>query len=124
MTHASPMTAAEATIYLESRISPEIRREIDFLIDAADPDDDPDYGFIDAWRTLTGRVDDGDCYPPEFVREFRGLEIAVGVYREITREEMRNTSVSRGKKYDLKLYGKFFVFDRHVLNPSREGADS
>jgi hypothetical protein len=44
-------------------------------------------------------------------KDLRQLGIQLGIYREITEEEMSRVYVSCGKKYDFKLNGKWYVFE-------------
>lgn len=43
----------------------------------------------------------------------RNWQIELGVYVAITPEEMQNTVVSGGKKYEFKINGVFYTFDKH-----------
>ena len=59
-------------------------------------------------------------------QELRQFGIDVGVYREITKEEMNNMQVMRSsgkrcQKYDFKQDGKFYLFDSWSKLNAKEG---
>ena len=56
-----------------------------------------------------------DPQPPrKWIVAIYKWEINNGIYREISSEEMDRTQVSHGKKYDFKMNGKYYVFNKHL----------
>ena len=85
-----------------------------------EPDESNDFQTVDRCdivKDLMQYTDEPDHAFFGFCRkELRQFGIDVGVYREITQDEMDRTTVSsssgrRCKKYDFKQGGKFYTFD-------------
>ena len=48
----------------------------------------------------------------------RKVQIALGEYVPMTEEQIENTYVSHGKKWDFKLGGIAYKFSHHVVSPN------
>jgi hypothetical protein len=111
------MTERTAALALLAATTGELRAEIQYLVDL-DRDDAEDpagpYDMVDAFRDILDRVDEPEYATPAFRRDVRRLAVALGVYRVVTDRELARTVVSRGPKYDFKLDGRKYVFERHL----------
>jgi len=50
---------------------------------------------------------------PKWRKSIYSWMIDLGVFREISPEEMSDTLVSDGKKYDFRMNNKFYIFNKH-----------
>lgn len=104
----------------DHKFSKGIEDEIEFLIDNYGPpsevNDFSEYTRKDAIYDLMQDCDDPALIAYEYRSELHSYGIELGVWREITQEEMDNTTIHtssgrRAKKYDFKKNGKFYVFN-------------
>jgi hypothetical protein len=121
---STPKTPEDVEAYLRGHAPQSVLEEIRYLVEDVEHEDE--YTFLDGWRDVADRFDERDAggeflYPMRFRRNVQRLLVGLGEYRAITRVEMDQTYVSRGKKYDFKLDGRFYVWDHHV--PQREDKD-
>ena len=94
-------------------LSDKLKAEIQFMQEtfAESADDGEALSTAEALRRLMEDCDDKQTVAAEFKQELRKLEIELGITRVISQNEMDNTYVTRGKKYDFKANGIFYVFD-------------
>jgi len=94
-------------------MSKALRDEISFVQDTflESADDGEILSLGEALRRLMEDCDEKDSVASLFKKELRALEIQLGIVRPISQKEMDNTYVTRGKKYDFKLNGIFYVFN-------------
>jgi len=62
-------------------------------------------------KELMEDMDDRGLIAWDYRRELQNYGIAIGVFKEITEEDMQSIIVSSGKKYDFKRNGKYYSFD-------------
>lgn len=96
-----------------------LNNEVEYLLDSSEEMIEDDFGGDrgaarkEIIKELIQDMDEPDHPAGEFKKELEDYGVKVGVFREITKDEMARTVVisrSRGKKYDFKRGGKFYVF--------------
>ncbi len=93
--------------------SKKLKDEIEYVKDtfAESADEGETLSTGEALRRLMEDCDEKDSVASLFKTELRNLEIELGIVRPISQKEMDNTYVTRGKKYDFKLKGIYYVFN-------------
>lgn len=100
----------------DRKFSPALEGEIRFKIEtSADSVEDGEEvkTRAEVLRELMEDMDYPEHVASEFKRELEGFGIEIGVFREITKEEMSRIFVIGGdrKKYSFKRGGKFYKFE-------------
>ena len=73
----------------------------------------PDHRLYYAAADLYDDGHAGEPIPATWRATLRLYFISLGVFREITDDELDRTYVTRGRKHDFTLAGVKYVFDRH-----------
>ena len=94
--------------------SPDVMDELDMLMEIdREPEDWPNgYTLLDALKDLVDRCEANnweDGSKP-LRRNIRSLQVAIGMYREITQEEIART-VSTGKAWAFVLNGRKYTYN-------------
>lgn len=95
------------------KLSTKLKAEIKYLCDAFNDSgyDGETLSELEALRRLIEDSDGSDSVAAAFKNELKNIQIQLGIVRPISQKEMDNTYVTRGKKYDFKLKGIYYVFD-------------
>ena len=112
--------------------SKEVEAEISDKIEAfGEPSDINDFTTLTRMEALKELLldseEEGHMLYGFAKKELRQFQIDVGIYREITKEDMDRITVfsssgRRHKKYDFKQDGKFWAFESwKALEPKKEG---
>ena len=92
----------------------DLHEEIDTRLEAfaENPDWDETSLFLNTYQA-TRDIEDADECPQSWVTQMRRWWIQLGCYLEMTEEDLANTVVTRGKKYEFQIRGRKYQFDRH-----------
>jgi hypothetical protein len=112
MTTESPATSFAAWTF-SAPLEYEIAQLIQIHEDSRDMEDEEDgpLSRAEAVQQIMQDSDGRDHWASEFKQELRAFGIAVGIFIPKTKGQLdRIVSLGRGKKYDFKQGGTFYVF--------------
>lgn len=107
---------------LEKMLTPDLREELEYratCILEGDVDSTFSLDRDSDMELVMGELEDfirteGNGRPRTWLYQIRKWMIEHGVYVQTTIEEMDKTYISRGKKYDFKMGGRFYRFGKHI----------
>jgi len=97
--------------------SPGLEEEIQFQMDnfneaPAEERDNQILTRAEAIKRMMEDTDDSQLTAYDFKKELENFGAKIGIFREISKEEIANTYISgHGNKYDFKRGDKYYVFD-------------
>lgn len=100
-------------------VTPGARDEIEYWTESEDTT--PEQAFEDALEQIEDGV--GRGFSRADLTSMRRAAIELGIYREISDDEIASTSVSKGKAFDFRLAGKKYVFDKHIVPPVEDNPE-
>ena len=99
------------------KFSPGLEEEIQFQMDNFNdaPAEDRDNEILtrsEAIQRMMEDMDDIETVAYGFKKELENLGVKIGVFREISKEEIANTQIlGRGRKYDFTRGDKYYIFN-------------
>ena len=94
---------------------PELKEEIEYQLDI-EREEGESYDIVDAFEDIEDRADeDPTFHPRQLVKNVRKIAINLGMYKEISDDELRAIASTAGKKYSFILDGKKYIFVRRLL---------
>jgi hypothetical protein len=99
------------------KFSTGLEEEIQYIMDTFNesPPEDRDNEILtrpEAIHRIMQDMSDSGMIASDFKKELENFGAKIGIFKEISKEEMANTMISgRGRKYDFKRGDKYYVFD-------------
>lgn len=121
---SQPQLREKAASYIHKRAGSELTDEINYQLEV---EREKPYNTIDGFEDILDRIDEGD-YPRSLTRNAREIGIALGIWREISEEELEEIATFRlgrptaRKKYDFIQSGKKHVWERHLSDILKGGS--
>jgi hypothetical protein len=118
---AYPNLREKVSEYIHKHAEPELRGEIEYFKEI-EREPDEVYNTVDAFEEILGRIDeDPSFHPRRLVRNAYETAVRLGVYKEITDEELaRHVIMGRYRGYDFVLHGKKHVWVGHLSDVLKE----
>ncbi|MBD3264149.1 MAG: hypothetical protein GF375_03495 [Candidatus Omnitrophica bacterium] len=111
------MTREEAIEVIKEMAIPEVKREIQYRLDTffeEEENRDADYDYMDAFVDSSKWFEE-DKRGKESINCIE-IEIKLGVWQEVTDEDLENVFVTHGHKWDLRYNRKKYVFKDQLNN--------
>ena len=104
------MTDQEIERVIREMASKELIEEIEWKLDVdRELEDGETYDFLDAWIEVFQQADQD--MPRNIILNIGDIGIKIGIYKEVSDEELKDIQVSSGRKYDITRKGKKYVFE-------------
>ena len=105
------MNDTQKIAIIEAMAKGDVLEELLYLRDGIDDREEP-CSLLDAFEDLFNRCErcgPDDGYPRSWITQTRDIAIAIGMYREVSEEQLART-ISTGKKYAWKHKGKKYEY--------------
>jgi len=96
---------------IKRMMSSPLLEEINYRIETT-KESEEETTFKDELQYLISEI--GEESVRQFKKELEDIGIHLGIYKEIGIDKLKNIEVSRGKRYDIKRNGKYYIFDSWV----------
>lgn len=102
---------------IRAHMTPSLQSELNYYREVAEDSENPS-SLVEVFFDIQDRIDETEFmngsgrkqFSPSVVKRVRRIMIALGMYKAISEEHLKNIYVSSGKQYDFILDGQKYVF--------------